>query len=145
MYLCFLKAPECLFNSCCLPAMSCASCGYTHSQWENVNQAFNHLHILFSHFSFQGPYGNCDLRSAPICVQNNLPPLAAHPCALFSHCFLPTPLGHRHSMCLPWICSEAVNASQLSQNIWLPVWNTFLPVFVLAGVWGGSLCCSGSC
>lgn len=74
--------------------MSCASCGYTHSPRKNVNQALNHLHILLlSCLIFQGPYGNHDLCSTPIRVQNSLPPLAAHPHALFSHCFLPASLG----------------------------------------------------
>lgn len=122
--------------------MSCASFSYTHSPRENINQVLNHLHVLLlSHFSFQEPYG--DLHPTPIRDQNNLPPLAAHPHALFWHCFLPTSLGCRCSLPLPWIRSEAENASQPSQNIWLPVWNVFLPVFVLAGAWGGSLCCLG--
>ena len=71
--------------------------------------------------------------------QNNLPALAALSHALFSHCFLPTSHGCRWSLPLPCICSEAENLSQPSQNIWLPVWNVFFPIFLLAGVWGASL------
>lgn len=70
--------------------------------------------------------------------QNNLPPLAAHSPALFFYCFLPESLGHRNSLSLQWFL-QAGNASQPSQNIWLWAWNAFLPVFVLAGIWGGSL------
>lgn len=148
IYLCFLKASEFQYNSCCLPAMSCASCCYTYSPWEDVNQALNHLHILLlSCFSFQGPYSNCDLCSTPVHDQNNLPALlvCSHALlALFSPqislvlTFLPP----------PWICSKAVSVPWASQNIWIPIHNVFThcdPCF--HACWGMariSMCCTGS-
>lgn len=88
-----LKASACLFNSCHIPATSCASCSYTHSPGGNVNQALDHLHtLLLSHFHFQVFWGTHDLSSMTICDQNNLPPLAADSPALFFYCVLPESL-----------------------------------------------------
>lgn len=88
-----LKASACLFNSCHIPATSCASCSYTHSPGGNVNQALDHLHtLLLSHFHFQVFWGTHDRSSMTICDQNNLPPLAADSPALFFYCVLPESL-----------------------------------------------------